>query len=620
MGYYSSPLLFNPRGFSYLFCLLSLCNSRATCAIPNTDYQLVLPPSSPLDQNLTIAPINARWLIARNSWGVLSTISNGLGGAPYGFFEMMKLQTYAAFSFLATVTAIYHAFSSRGQFYPAMVYLSTSKICLVLLLNMGLVMMCISWQLVKCIFLGSLREAEVERLNEQSWREVMEILFAITIFRQDFSVSFLAMVTALLLIKALHWLAQKRVEYIETTPAVPTMSHVRIVSFLGFLLVVDCLFLYSSLRLLLKTWQASVSLFFSFEYTILATTTISTFVKYIFYLSDMLMEGQWEKKAVYTFYLELVRDLLHLSMYILFFLVIFVNHGVPLHLIRELYETFRSFRIRVSDYIRYRKITSNMNERFPDATPEELGVTDATCIICREEMVTAKKLLCGHLFHVHCLRSWLERQHTCPTCRALVIPPENGSASTGQQPRIPSDRLSRPAVAETSSAQVSEVDPMKHHQARLQAAAVAAAIYEKSFIHPPNNFTWPAGYQNPQITQTEGLSGAFNHPIGGVSSGSFQTNEFITPDQIIMPFQLSSSSTTFREGTHANSNLKFPQLKVEECLVQSQIELLQAKLQLLQAQLQNLKESKEEQSKGKEVAIGASDCGRHDEIKDDRSD
>lgn len=46
-------------------------------------------------------------------------------------------------------------------------------------------------------------------------------------------------------------------------------------------------------------------------------------------------------------------------------------------------------------------------------------------------MTTAKKLICGHLFHVHCLRSWLERQNTCPTCRALVVPPENGTSTTG---------------------------------------------------------------------------------------------------------------------------------------------------------------------------------------------
>lgn len=178
---------------------------------------------------------------------------------------MMRLRTYASLSLAATVAVIYHAFSSRGQFYPATVYLSTSKISLVLLLNMGLVIMCILWQLTKRVFLGPLREAEVERLNEQSWRELMEILFAITIFRQDFSVMFLAMVTGLLLIKALHWLAQKRVEYIETTPSVNFFSHARIVSFLGFLLLLDSLFLYSSVKYLLETRQASVSLFFAFE-------------------------------------------------------------------------------------------------------------------------------------------------------------------------------------------------------------------------------------------------------------------------------------------------------------------------------------------------------------------
>lgn len=64
--------------------------------------------------------------------------------------------------------------------------------------------------------------------------------------------------------------------------------------------------------------------YFNLRYMILATTMLSTFVKYVFYVSDMIMEGQWERKHVYTFYLELIRDLLHLSMYLCFFVVIFM--------------------------------------------------------------------------------------------------------------------------------------------------------------------------------------------------------------------------------------------------------------------------------------------------------
>lgn len=67
------------------------------------------------------------------------------------------------------------------------------------------------------------------------------------------------------------------------------------------------------------------------------------------------------------------------------------------------------------------------------------GRGDATCIICREEMSAAKKLPCGHFFHVHCLRSWLERQQTCPTCRAPVFTPEIGPA-TGTEPAAPNQQ------------------------------------------------------------------------------------------------------------------------------------------------------------------------------------
>ncbi|XP_044483235.1 ERAD-associated E3 ubiquitin-protein ligase HRD1B-like [Mangifera indica] len=534
----------------------------------------------------------------------------------------MRLPTYAGFSLTLTIAVIYHAFSSRNQFYPAMVYLSTSKINLALLLNMGFVVMCILWQMIKRLFLGKLREVEVERLNEQSRREIMEILFAITIFRQDFSVSFLAMVTTLLLIKALHWLAQKRVEYIETTPTVPMLSHVRIVSFMGFLLLLDSLFLYSSVKFLIQTQKASVSLFFSFEYMILATTTVSIFVKYIFYVSDMLMEGQWERKAVYTFYLELIRDLLHLSMYLCFFLVIFMNYGVPLHLIRELYETFRNFKIRVADYVRYRKITSNMNDRFPDATPEELNANDSTCIICREEMTTAKKLVCGHLFHVHCLRSWLERQHTCPTCRALVVPPDGGANRAGGHGPGPDAHQS--GTGTSTAAQGSADNNLSQQQARLQAAATAASIYGKSFVYPsPNSLVWSSGYVVlPQSCRPLGDATNVESPAKQASGGQqhFQnlgasmSFPFAQFPQGFIPFQSPGANVTYGERLEAQKFIKH------------QIEVLEDQLQQLQKskpEVSSEKDSSElSDGRGKTVAsssFSVSDSGHHSEKEETAS-
>ncbi|KAK3283990.1 hypothetical protein CYMTET_8333 [Cymbomonas tetramitiformis] len=336
---------------------------------------------------------------------------------------MISLSTYLFGSFALSSAVVYHAFSTREQFYPAMLFLSTSKLSVVIMGNMAFALTLVLGQVLKKIFLGQLRESEVERLCERSKDAITETCLAMTIFREEFNANFVAMFVSLLFIKLGHWLSQDRVEYIEITPAVSRLAHLRIITFLGLLLLVDALFLQYTMGMTLSR-EPSILLYFAFEYVILASGTVSTFLKYGLYVVDMIMEGRWENKGVYVFYLELVTDLLHLFVYLAFFLIILHTYGFPLHLMRELYWTFRNFRNRVADFIRYRRVTANMNERFPDATPEEIVRSDAICIICREEMTSAKKLPCGHLFHTHCLRSWLERQQqasTCPTCRAPVL-------------------------------------------------------------------------------------------------------------------------------------------------------------------------------------------------------
>ena len=48
-------------------------------------------------------------------------------------------------------------------------------------------------------------------------------------------------------------------------------------------------------------------------------------------------------------------------------------------------------------------------------------------------MVTAKKLPCGHIFHLECLRSWLLRQQTCPTCRIDILQQQQQHQQQQQQ-------------------------------------------------------------------------------------------------------------------------------------------------------------------------------------------
>lgn len=123
-------------------------------------------------------------------------------------------------------------------------------------------------------------------------------------------------------------------------------------------------------------------------------------------------------------------DFFKLTTYMVFFLIIMMFYGLPINIIRDVFMTARSFYTRLVALHRYQAATRNMDQRYPTATPEEMtSMSDPTCIICREEMslpqadtvqtdgpnTTPKKLPCGHIFHFYCLKSWLERQQSCPT-------------------------------------------------------------------------------------------------------------------------------------------------------------------------------------------------------------
>lgn len=127
-----------------------------------------------------------------------------------------------------------------------------------------------------------------------------------------------------------------------------------------------------------------------------------------------------------------IADALRLVIYAVFFYSLFTLYGsIPLNHIHSLYSAVRSFSARLRDLLKYRMATKNMDAKYPDATEEDIrGMGGESCVICREEMIpgsgrvpgrregpndTPKKLGCGHVFHFHCLRSWLERQQSCPT-------------------------------------------------------------------------------------------------------------------------------------------------------------------------------------------------------------
>ncbi|XP_062367972.1 E3 ubiquitin-protein ligase synoviolin [Cinclus cinclus] len=324
-------------------------------------------------------------------------------------------------SLALTTAVVAHAYYLKHQFYPTVVYLTKSSPSMAVLYIQAFVLVFLLGKFMGKVFFGQLRAAEMEHLLERSWYAVTETCLAFTVFRDDFSPRFVALFTLLLFLKCFHWLAEDRVDFMERSPNISWLFHFRIVSLMLLLGILDLLFVSHAYHSIL-TRGASVQLVFGFEYAILLTMVLTIFIKYVLHSIDLQNDNPWDNKAVFMLYTELLTGLIKVLLYMAFMTIMIKVHTFPLFAIRPMYLAMRQFKKAVTDAIMSRRAIRNMNTLYPDATAEELQAMDNVCIICREEMVTgAKRLPCNHIFHTSCLRSWFQRQQTCPTCRMDVL-------------------------------------------------------------------------------------------------------------------------------------------------------------------------------------------------------
>ncbi|XP_055847045.1 E3 ubiquitin-protein ligase HRD1 [Episyrphus balteatus] len=342
-----------------------------------------------------------------------------------------------------------NAFNKKKQFYPSVVYITKSNTSMAVIYVQFFVMVFVFGKLLRKIFLGTLRSTEFEHLLERFWYALTETCLAFTVFRDDFNPRFVALFTVLLFLKSFHWLAEERVDFMERSPVLGWLFHARVLSLLVVLGFMDYwLLLHAYNSTIIR--GPTVQLVFGFEYGILLTVIASIGIKYLLHAAEMQTENPWENKAVFLLYTELIIGLIKVLLYVLFVVIMAKIYALPMFVFRPMFFTIRSFKKALSDVIMSRRAIRNMNTLYPDATPEELRLSDNICIICREDMVAnSKKLPCGHIFHTSCLRSWFQRQQTCPTCRLNILhtttenppaPREEGAALPNAQPIDPAGR------------------------------------------------------------------------------------------------------------------------------------------------------------------------------------
>ncbi|KAI4323778.1 hypothetical protein L6164_023357 [Bauhinia variegata] len=337
---------------------------------------------------------------------------------------------------------------------------------------------------LKAIFFSELYPSETRKLVEHLINYViykgtfLPLIVPPTIYHAGLWSTWLIVLCSLKMFQAL---ARDRLERLNASPSTTPWTYFRVYSALLFVLLVDVFWIRLCL-VIYKTLGSSMLLLLFFEPLSIAFETLQAILVHGFQLLDIWLHHsaytsaccqrskffdaltagsilEWKGVLVRNlgFFLDMATFLMALGHY----LHIWWLHGMAFHLVDAMLflnirELLSAMIKRVKGFIRLRTTLGALHAALPDATTEELRAYDDECAICREPMAKAKRLNCKHLFHLACLRSWLDQGlteiHTCPTCRKplFVGRPVNeansntGEVSSNEQPALQmSARLDR---------------------------------------------------------------------------------------------------------------------------------------------------------------------------------
>ncbi|KAE9594008.1 putative chromatin regulator PHD family [Lupinus albus] len=312
---------------------------------------------------------------------------------------------------------------------------------------------------LKAMFFTELYSSETRKLVERLINYVvykgtfLPLIVPPTIYQAGLWSIWLAVLCSLKMFQAL---ARDRLERLNASPSATTWTYLRVYSALLFVFLVDVLWI----RLCLAIYRmhgSSLFLLLFFEPFSIAFETLQAILVHGFQLVDIWCNNSdcrrpklfdsitagslLEYKGILIRNLGFFLDMATFFMALGHYMYIWRLHGVAFHLVDAL--LFLNTRAllsaivnRIKGFIRLRIALGALHAALPDATTEELRAYDDECAICREPMAKAKKLNCNHLFHLACLRSWLDQgltdMYTCPTCRKPLFAgrPENDANST----------------------------------------------------------------------------------------------------------------------------------------------------------------------------------------------
>ena len=275
--------------------------------------------------------------------------------------------------------------------------------------------------------------------------------------------------------KALEVCARSRVDAVSEGLIAQDTSHSQLRNATVFNFVCQTM---NFVSLVYVTWLFDLGfqllLFLTFDFFILAIRFGGSLARLAICWYKFFYNPTWEKCPHFLRITTLSFDLAVRCVQLSQWLQLWVLEGIHFSLVDVFifsqmngqYATIKQLWKRIRGLLHaYKTFEENLSH-----VPEEELKDDCSCPVCMDDMdvQTARKLKCGHVFHMDCIQRWLctrEGSRKCPVCRADIFP-RNISSSQAHEASINSGETTERS---TPSISAQNAPPIWNSRARPRA-------------------------------------------------------------------------------------------------------------------------------------------------------
>lgn len=393
---------------------------------------------------------------------------------------------FTAITYVLTIYCVISACQSSVSFLQIALKLSEGFNILIItvftLLNSTLL-----WQFLTSMLFGELRIIEHEHIFERLPFAVINTIFMFSTFNEKYFFTLATCALVLLYMKVFHWILRDRLDLLlqginEDTRWKDLLVN-RYICNLLLLVVIDSyvisfcvstayniassIFTAGTNSIVLGggsplTQRALIYIMQAMEFTNLMIDLVNLILNtglqfYEFHLSRKFSQNNptfnsisadtesedgdsqfngLEGKFMYEKLIDVVTRFLQTLVHVVMAMVL----NLPLMLVKDIFVDVWVLYMNSKSLLAIWKNSKQLDTKLPTMTSDDLNNDpnfDNVCIVCMDELVSEnphhhqsdgkkpKKLPCGHVLHLSCLKNWMERSQTCPICRLPVFD-ENG--------------------------------------------------------------------------------------------------------------------------------------------------------------------------------------------------